>query len=91
MLKIATVRFTGKVQKVFFRCICKRIADDMNLKGWIQNNKDGSVTLVLNSFYTQTMEFLTLIYKEYAYNIQKIEMEIISASDFIYNDFEIKY
>ncbi len=38
---------TGMVQGVGFRWRAKQIADTMALSGWVRNNPDGSVTLVV--------------------------------------------
>lgn len=40
-------RITGMVQGVGFRWRAKQIADAMGLSGWVRNNPDGSVTLVV--------------------------------------------
>ncbi|MFZ2492355.1 MAG: acylphosphatase [Thermoanaerobaculia bacterium] len=41
------IRIHGKVQGVGYRFYATRVARRMGLKGWIQNNRDGSVeTLV---------------------------------------------
>jgi acylphosphatase len=36
---------TGRVQGVNFRAATKQKADEWNVKGWIANNADGSVTV----------------------------------------------
>ena len=33
----------GNVQGVFYRATAKKVADKLNLTGWIKNTKDGSV------------------------------------------------
>ena len=40
-----TIHFivTGRVQGVFFRAACKRIADRHRITGWVRNLPDGSV------------------------------------------------
>ena len=42
-MKTLHVRIEGKVQNVFFREYTKRKAVELNLKGWVRNNIDGSV------------------------------------------------
>lgn len=37
------IRVTGKVQGVFFRESAKRVANDLGLAGFVQNQPDGSV------------------------------------------------
>ena len=36
----------GRVQGVFFRHNTKKIADKLNLKGWVRNNPDNSVEII---------------------------------------------
>jgi len=40
-----TLTVKGKVQGVFFRANTRRIANNLSLTGYVQNNKDGSVTI----------------------------------------------
>lgn len=43
----AHVIISGRVQKVFYRANALDEAKDLGLKGWIKNNEDGTVELVL--------------------------------------------
>ena len=43
MKKHFSIRVLGKVQGVFFRASTKNKADDLNIKGFVQNEKGGSV------------------------------------------------
>lgn len=38
---------TGSVQGVGFRWTSKRIADSLGVDGWVRNNPDGSVSLLI--------------------------------------------
>lgn len=40
-----TIRITGKVQGVFYRASTKKVADRLNIKGWVSNQPDGSVLI----------------------------------------------
>lgn len=40
----AEITVFGMVQRVGFRYFCFRLANDLNLVGWVKNNPDGSVT-----------------------------------------------
>ncbi|WP_199138477.1 acylphosphatase [Pedobacter sp. ASV12] len=42
-MKHINIKVTGKVQGVFFRASTKAVADQMGVKGWVKNQKDGSV------------------------------------------------
>lgn len=40
----AEITVFGNVQRVGFRYFCFRLANDLNLVGWVKNNPDGSVS-----------------------------------------------
>jgi acylphosphatase len=42
------MRIEGRVQGVFFRDYTCRQAIALNLKGWVRNNRDGSVEAVIS-------------------------------------------
>lgn len=42
-MKNINIKVTGKVQGVFFRMSTKAVADQMGIKGFVKNEKDGSV------------------------------------------------
>ncbi len=42
-MKNIHIKVTGKVQGVFFRASTKAVADQMGIKGFVKNEKDGSV------------------------------------------------
>ena len=42
-MKHIDIKVTGKVQGVFFRASTKAVADQMGIKGFVKNEKDGSV------------------------------------------------
>lgn len=41
----ARIVITGRVQMVGFRWFARRWAEDLDLTGWVRNNRDGSVGL----------------------------------------------
>ena len=43
MMKHIDIKVTGKVQGVFFRASTKAVADQMGIRGFVKNEKDGSV------------------------------------------------
>ncbi len=38
---------SGRVQGVFFRDTCQRVADRLGLRGWVRNRTDGTVEAVI--------------------------------------------
>jgi acylphosphatase len=57
-LKRVHVIIFGEVQGVFFRDFTKKIADSIGLKGWVKNNKNGSVEAIAEGSKEQLDEFL---------------------------------
>ncbi len=49
----------GKVQGVFFRVSAKRIAENLNLNGWIKNNSFGDVEIIVTGEQSNIQEFVT--------------------------------
>jgi acylphosphatase len=41
------VKVSGRVQGVWYRETCRRVADEVGVTGWIRNSGDGSVEAVL--------------------------------------------
>ena len=68
--------FQGKIQGVGFRYAAKMLAEKYNLAGWVENNNDGSVTLVVEGL-EESMESLINNLKDYFEdNIENIEESI---------------
>lgn len=47
MEKAVLVRITGRVQGVSFRVWARREAERLGLRGWVRNERDGSVTALI--------------------------------------------
>lgn len=41
------VKVSGRVQGVWYRETCRRVADEVGVAGWVRNSGDGSVEAVL--------------------------------------------
>jgi acylphosphatase len=45
-MRAVRVRISGRVQGVFFRVTCARLADELGLSGWVRNRPDGDLEAV---------------------------------------------
>ena len=45
-MRCVRVRISGRVQGVFFRASCARLADELGLSGWVRNRPDGDIEAV---------------------------------------------
>ncbi len=48
----------GKVQGVFYRATAKKIADKLNIKGWIKNTDAGNVEAIITGAEPLLQEFI---------------------------------
>ncbi len=55
-----TVRLliSGKVQGVFFRETARKIAEKLNIKGWIKNTADDKVEVMITGAETDVNDFI---------------------------------
>jgi len=66
------ITFYGQVQGVGFRYVANLIAEKYGLYGWVKNNKDGSVTLVVEGIEESINEMLDYL-KNFKENIDELE------------------
>lgn len=45
-MRTVRVKISGRVQGVFFRASCARLADDLGLSGWVRNLPEGDLEAV---------------------------------------------
>ena len=60
------MRFTGEVQGVGFRWTARRVAQDLDLSGWVRNEPDGSVSMELQGPSGKLALFFTFFDRSYA-------------------------
>ena len=58
MNKRLNLIISGKVQGVFFRHNTQKLAKQLNLTGWVKNNKDGCVELIAEGEESQLKQLL---------------------------------
>jgi len=56
-----TVRYEGRVQGVGFRFTVVRIAQELDVTGWVKNEFDGSVSMTAEGLEEQLMALLQAI------------------------------
>lgn len=84
------IQVFGKVQGVFYRASTKTKADDLDLKGWVKNEYDGSVLMEVEGEEDAVKEMIAWCKEGPTYaRVSNLEEETISLSDF--QDFEIRY
>jgi len=80
--------FQGKVQSVGFRYTVKMLAEKYNLAGWVENNNDRSVTLVVEGLEENMKSLINNLKNHFHNNIENIEERIEKDDGLI--GFEIK-
>ncbi len=86
-----TVAIKGRVQGVSYRYYALREADRLGLKGWIRNERDGSVTSAAEGTHAQLEEFISFLRKgSPAARVSAIEVEWFGSTG-EYERFEIRW
>lgn len=65
---------TGTVQGVGFRWTAKRIADSLDVAGWVRNNPDGSVSLAVEGTRAEVDAFVERLREKMGGYIDSMEM-----------------
>ncbi|WP_321971282.1 acylphosphatase [Paratractidigestivibacter sp.] len=85
-------RYVGQVQGVGFRWTSQRVAGTLGLTGWVRNEEDGSVTLVLQGTQEQLGAFATKLAENMAryarYTVADREDEPVDARE---TQFKVRY
>jgi len=83
------INFYGEVQGVGFRYVANLVAEKYGIYGWVRNNKDGSVTLVMEGLDEGMNEMLKYLKNFFQENIDHLE-EIEEPEEKL-SSFDIKY
>ncbi|MCK4745880.1 MAG: acylphosphatase [Bacteroidales bacterium] len=80
----------GRVQGVGFRAMARNQARYMNLKGWVENNPDGSVHVVVCGKKEKCSQFIQWCRTGSGYSwVERLEIKETNPESF--NTFSIKY
>jgi len=91
MRKRVAILVSGYVQGVFYRATTLKKAKELNLTGFVRNEKDGKVKIVAEGEEKQLEEFIERIKKGTLFaNVSKIEVKWDKAQG-EFKDFEIRY
>ncbi|HEY6139271.1 MAG TPA: acylphosphatase [Thermoanaerobaculia bacterium] len=81
----------GKVQGVGFRFFATRVARRLGLKGWIQNNRDGTVEAMVEGEKASIDEWIEEIREGPRYaEVTKIDADVKDFSGRL-GDFDVKF
>jgi acylphosphatase len=85
-----TVRLliSGKVQGVFFRETSRKMAEKLNIRGWIKNNPDGKVEAVVTGTGETVEEFIKWC-KAGPEKAKVDKVEIEKLNEVIFTRFEV--
>ncbi|MCQ5376107.1 MAG: acylphosphatase [Methanomassiliicoccales archaeon] len=87
----AEVKFSGKVQGVYFRAYTKRFADELGVVGFVKNMPDGSVYAVFEGEKELIDEVVRKLREEHPYaRVNSIEIKWSSFRD-EFDEFKILY
>lgn len=90
MKKTIKVRVFGLVQGIGYRNFVKNSADNLNIKGYVSNNEDGSVTVAASGDAEKLEEFKEKCKKGPKFaNVNNIEFKDIEIDD-DFTNFEIR-
>jgi len=85
------VHIHGKVQGVGYRFFATRVARRMGLRGWIQNNRDGSVEALVEGEKKTIDEWIEELKEGPRYaEVTKIDQEVKEFSGRL-PDFDVKF
>ena len=85
------IRIHGKVQGVGYRFFATRVARRLGLKGWIQNNRDGSVEAMVEGEKSALDEWIEQLKEGPRYaEVTRIDQESKDFSGKL-PDFDVKF
>lgn len=83
------LRFTGTVQGVGFRATARSIAENHDVVGWVRNDADGCVSMVIESTAEEADSYLAALRSTMGRNIAEVDTrESLPTGEF--DRFEIR-
>jgi acylphosphatase len=84
------IRIFGRVQGVGFRAAARRQARSLRLRGWVENNPDGSVTAVVKGDLSHCTRFINWCREGTGYSwVERVELQEMETEAL--GHFEIRY
>ena len=83
------IRVIGKVQGVFFRASTKTMADELNIKGFVRNERDGSVYIEAEGDDENMTHFLTWC-KQGPQRASVDRLDVVETNVVGYRDFSVQ-
>ena len=74
MKKQAHVYYSGRVQGIGFRYTAERVAEELNVTGWIKNLDDGRVELIAEGNEETLKDFLAQLSSIFSRYIQDVQI-----------------
>ncbi len=84
------ISFIGRVQGVGFRMTCRQIARGFDVRGWVRNERDGTVTLAAAGAASELDAFLAAIAARMGSNIEETRVQNDAPGDLPATGFEIR-
>lgn len=89
-MKTLKIKVEGRVQGVNFRNTIQKFALGIGIRGWVKNNKDGSVSIVAQADKKTLEDLLEWLEDSPGFsNVKNIAHEWISAPEY-YESFTVK-
>lgn len=85
------IKISGRVQGVGFRYFVNKKANELEIKGWVKNTRDGGVLVLAQGNKTNLETFIDYLRigpsMSRVNQISKVEMKILN----VFSDFAVKY
>jgi len=87
----AHVYFSGTVQGVGFRYICRDYASDLGLTGWVKNLPDGRVELMAEGPHDDFQQLIKNLDRHFDGYIRNKDVDVHDTTGSSFSDFRIAF